>query len=193
MVRFTGKVMARAGNKQLSRDDAPYRIKSRDFPITSGEHACIQSKPNMTGTGTAGITCFEAAPRFASGIAGGKLVGFYANPDLKGTTGNVGPMRCFEGKLETSATCTRTITVACVLEAMSNMRGTVTQGPTVILVNTGEYKAWESVMELKGTEAGVWNDDPATEVDGSAKGYFKVIVNGNNKYVRLYDAGSLAD
>ena len=197
MPNFTGKVMSRAGGKQLSQDDAPYRIKSRDFTVSSGEHTCIQSKPNMITTGTAGITPFESSPRFAAGVAGGKIVGYMSNPILKTEVllpgGDCGPMRCFEGKLETGVHSTRTVTVMCVLEAMSDVRGTVEQGPTVLLVNKGDYKVWESVMELKGTESGVWNDDPTTENDGDAKGYIKVIVKANDKYIRLYDKGNLAD
>lgn len=185
MPNFTGKVMSEKGNKQLSQDDAPYRINSRDYTLTSGEHCAIQTKPNMTGTGTAGITGIESAPRFASAVAGGKIVGFFANPQLKGTTGNCGPMRCFEGKLETSTTSTRTVTVMAVLEAMSDVRGTVSQGPTVILVNKGDYKVWESVIELKGNESGVWKDAPGTEPT-TADGYIKVIVNDNVRYIQLY-------
>jgi hypothetical protein len=189
MAKFTGKVMSEEGNKQLSRDDAPYRINSRDYTVTSGEHCAIQSKPNMVATGSAGITPFESSPRFAAGVAGGKIVGYMSNPILKTTAllpgGNCGPMRCYEGKLETGVHSTRTVTVMCVLEAMSDVRGTVTQGPTVVLVNKGDYKVWESVMELKGNEAGIWKDDPATE-PSTAAGYIKVIVNANARYIQLY-------
>lgn len=192
MVDFTGKVMSSEGNKQLSRDDAPYRINSKDYAITSGEHCAIQTKPNISVGGTTGITGIESAPRFAAGIAGGKIVGFFANPILKTTAllpgGNLGPMRCFEGKLETGVHSTRTVTVMAVLEAMSDVRGTVSQGPTVLLVNKGDYKVWESVMELKSTESGVWNDDPGTE-PSTAAGYFKVIVNDQVRYVQLYSTG----
>lgn len=189
MVSFTGKVMSEGGNKQLSKDDAPYRINSRDYTITSGEHCAIQTKPNISVGGTTGITAIESSPRFAAGIVGGKIVGVMSNPILKSSTaspgGNCGPMRCFEGKLETGTQCTRTVTVMAVLEAMSDVRGTVTQGPTVILVNKGDYKVWESVMELKSTESLVWHDTD-TAVGGTAAGYFKVIINGNNRYVKLY-------
>ena len=192
MVDFTGKVMSREGGKQLSEDDAPYRIKSRDYTVSSGEHCAIQSKPNLT-VATAGITAFEASPRVAPGIAAIKLVGFSSNPILKSEVGkgggNVGVMRCFEGKLETGVHCTRTTAVMAVLEAMSDVRGTVSQGPTVILVNKGAYKVWESVMELKGNEAGVWNSDPGTEISGSVTGYIKVIVNGVARYIGLYPTG----
>lgn len=191
MADFTGKVMSQEGNKQLSQDDAPYRIKSRDFAITSGEHECIQSKPNMIGTGTAGITCFNASPRFASGIAGGKIVGYVSNPILKTTAllpgGNCGPMRCFEGKLETGVHSTRIVTMMAVLHAMSNVRGTVSQGPTVILATPGEYKAWESVMELDSTESMVWNASDTTVAQQA--GYFKVVINGSDRYVMTYSTG----
>jgi len=198
MTEYSGKVMSVGGNKQLSQDDAPYRINSRDYTITSGEHCAIQTKPNISVGGTTGITGIEASPRFAAGISGGKIVGIYSNPILKtdATATTAGPMRCFEGKLETGTNATRTTSVMAVLEAMSNVRGTVTQGPTVILVNKGEYNAWESVMELKGAEAGVWNDDPTTELSlpgGTVRGYIKVIVNANARYIALYEGTSLAD
>lgn len=196
MVDFTGKVMSREGGQQLSEDDAPYRIKSRDYTATSGEHCAIQSKPNLTAA-TAGITCFEASPRVSDGIAAIKLVGFSSNPILKSSAalpnGDVGVMRCYEGKLETEEDCTRTTSVMAVLEAMSNVRGTINQGPTVILVNKGQYLAWESVMELKGKEAGVWNNDPHAELTATIKGYFKIIVNDVVKYVALYDVGAMQD
>lgn len=187
MAEFSGKVMSVGGNKQLSQDDAPYRINSKDYNHTSGGCVAIQTKPNVV-TGGSGVDMhgIESSPRFADAATGRDLIAFKSNPILKGTTGTLsGAVRCYEGKLETSTTCTRTVAVMAVLEAMSDVRGTVTQGPTVILVNKGDYKAWESVMELKGNESLVWHDTD-TAVGGTAAGYFKVIINGNNRYVKLY-------
>lgn len=189
MVEFSGKVMSVGGNKQLSQDDAPYRVNSKDYTLTSGEHVAIQFKPNISVGGTTGITGIEASPRFAAGIAGGKLVGVFSNPILKTSSGSpggdIGPMRCFEGKLETGVHSTRTVAAMSVLEAMSDVRGTVTQGPTVILINKGEFKKWESVFEFKGNESLTWHDTDA-DVGGAAAGYFKVIINGNVRYVKTY-------
>jgi len=199
MTEFSGKVMSVGGNKQLSQDDAPYRINSRDYTITSGEHCGLQTKPNISVGGTAitgvGVTGVESSPRFAAGISGGKLVGFFSNPILKTNTtaASTGPMRCFEGKLETGANATRTTALMCILHAMSDVRGTVTQGPTVFMINKGDYNAWESVMEFEGAETGVWNKDPGTELTATIKGYIKIVMDGSDKYIALYDKGALAD
>jgi len=179
-------------------DDKNVRLNSRDYARTSGGSCAVQSKPNITVGGSGvDVHSFEASPRFADEAGGRDCIGFKSNPILKGDTGTLtGALRCFEGKLETNYGDNRTTAVMAVLEAMSDVRGTVTQGPTVILVNKGDYKVWESVMELKGAEAGVWNNDPTTELNnpgGTVKGYIKVIVNAVDRYIALYEKGNLAD
>lgn len=179
-------------------DDKNVRINSRDYARTSGGSCACQSKPQITvGGDGVDVHAFEASPRFADEAGGRDCIGFKSNPILKGNTGTLtGALRCYEGKLETDLGNSRVTAVMAVLEAMSNVRGTITQGPTVILVNKGEYAVWESVMELKGAEAGVWNNDPTTELNnpgGTVKGYIKVIVNAVDRYIALYEKGSLAD
>jgi len=163
------------------------RIQSRDYTATSGEHAAVQIKPNISVGGTTGITGLEISPRFAEGIAGGKIVGIFAGIDLKGAAGgNCGPARCVEAKLESASGSTRTVSEAWCIDCMNSLHGTVTDGPAAIHVGTpGGNVAWESVMELVGTQSLCWHDTDTGTGDTEA-GYFKVIVNGNARYVALY-------
>lgn len=126
---------------------------SVSFYDTSGEINMYQAKPDMKATGAAGITAFEVSPRFSSGVAGSKLVGFYSNPILKGS-GAAGDltsdMRCYEAKLEVDTGSTRTVagTAAC-LHCMSGMHGTVTGGVYPLYVSAaGGGTDWSGLMKL---------------------------------------------
>ena len=210
MPEFRSSVMSTDGSDTVEEDhyeintendDKNVRINSRDYTRTSGGSCACQAKPNMT-VGGSGVDVhgFEASPRFADEAGGRDCIGFKSNPILKGDTGTLtGALRCFEGKLETNYGDNRTTAVMAVLEAMSDVRGTITLGPTVIKVNKGDYTAWESVIELEGAEAGCWNASPGTEIDNNSagsvlmSGYIKVILADTTKYIALYDVGDLAD
>lgn len=168
-------------------DGKNVRIQSRDFLATSGEHSMIQVKPNVSVGGTTGITAIEVSPRFASGIAGSKIVGIFSNPDLKGAAGGnlSSAMRCFEGKLESASGSTRTLAEAYVLHCMNALHGTVTTGPYAICVDTaGGNVAWAGFAKLPDDDA-IANDED-TGAANTITGYIKVLVGSATRYIYLY-------
>lgn len=171
---------------QTATDTKNIRLNSRDYTATSGDCTAVQSKPNMTGDGTAGVNAFESMPRFADGIGGSKIVGYMSNPILKGTTGDLtGPMRCYEGKLESDSGSTRTLAEAYVLHAMNALHGTVTAGPYVIKVDAaGGNVEWVSLMKLIDNGGPI--ADLATGVTGSPTGVFKITIGSTVGYVPMY-------
>ncbi len=134
------------------------KLNSRDFTATSGEINAIQTKPNISVGGTTTVTCFEASPRFASGIAGGRIVGFKSNPDLKSSsaaTTIVGPIRCFEAKFDGGSG--RTVTNECyILDCMSANAATVTGGIYVIGISAagGGGTGWTGFIHARASGAG---------------------------------------
>jgi len=165
-------------------DQKNVRINSRDYTRTSGDQSAVQIKPNMSVTGTGGITGIEVAPRFADGCAGSKLVGVMSNPDLKGTTGDLSSaMRCYEGKLESSSGSTRTVAEAYVLHAMQALHGTVTVGPYVLKVDAGGGNvAWAGLMLLP-------DDVQIADADGgsTADGWIKVKIGTQVTYIPTFN------
>ena len=166
-------------------DEKNVRVNSRDYEKTSGEHCAMQSKPNISVGGTTGITAFEASPRFASGIAGSKIVGIMSNPILKGAAGGnlSSAMRCYEGKLESDSGSTRTVAEAYVLHAMQALHGTVTDGPWVVKVDAhGGNVNWAGF--------GVFPDDSQVASDGEdksggTKGWIKVKIGSKTGYIQV--------
>jgi len=170
-------------------DQKNVRINSRDYTRTSGDQSAVQSKPNMSVTGTGGITAIEVSPRFADGCAGSKLVGVMSNPDLKGTTGDLSSaMRCFEGKLESASGSTRTVAEAYVLHCMQALHGTVTVGPYPIKVDAGGGNVAWAGFALLPSDAQVAASDDTTLGDGSVFGYIKVKIGSTVGYHRVYAA-----
>lgn len=143
-------------------DTKNVRINSRDYgTAVSGEQCAVQIKPNMTAA-TQGITGLEAAPRFAEGIAGAKLVGIKSNPDMKGGVGAVaGPIRCFEGKFDGGhqllPTVRRTVAgAAYILDCMNALEATVTGGVYVIGISPdgGGGSGWTGFIHCRTSGAG---------------------------------------
>lgn len=166
-------------------DTKTLRFNSRDFIATSGDINAMQSKPNISVGGSTGVCALEVSPRVASGITTtGKVVGIFSNPLSKGTTGNVGTMRAFEGKVECPTGSTKTTTNCWILEAMNAMHGTVTNGPTVIKVNAaGGNKDWEALMELCDNGGAI--ADLASAVT-TVNGAIKVIIGTTTCYIPTY-------
>lgn len=172
-------------------DEKNVRINSRDYIKASGDVCGMQSKPNMSVTGSVGVTAFEASPRFASGIAGSKIVGIMSNPILKGAAGGnlSSAMRCYEGKLESDSGSTRTLAEAYVLHAMQALHGTVTAGPYVLKVDAGGGNvAWAGLMLLPDDSQIA--EDATTGTSGTKRGWIKLVVGSATRYIRLYDAGT---
>lgn len=137
---------------------AALKLNSRDYTATSGEINAIQTKPNISVGGTTTVTCFEASPRFATGTAGGRIVGFKSNPDLKSSTAAttiVGPIRCFEAKFDGGSG--RTVTNQLyVLDCMTSNAATVTGGCFVIGMSAagGGGTGWTGFLHARTDGAG---------------------------------------
>jgi len=195
MTEFYSKVMSTDGSDTIEADHVEIntendqknvRINSRDYTRTSGDQTAVQVKPNMSVTGTGGITGIEVSPRFADGCAGSKLVGIMSNPDLKGTTGDLSSaMRCYEGKLESASGSTRTVAEAYVLHCMQALHGTVTTGPYAICVDAGGGNvAWAGFAKLPD-DSQIANDED-TGAANTITGYVKVMVGSAVRYIYLY-------
>jgi len=166
------------------------RLNHHDYTATSGDATAVQSKPNISVGGTTGITALEISPRFATGIAGSKIVGVMSNPILKGAAGGnlSSAMRCYEGKLESDSGSTRTLAEAYVLHCMQALHGTVTTGPYAICVDAGGGNvAWAGMFKLPDDSQIA--EDTSTGTDGVKKGWIKLFVGGVDRYIRLYDSG----
>lgn len=144
-------------------DTKNVRINSRDYETAiSGEQCAVQIKPNMA-SATQGITGLEVSPRFASGIAGAKLVGIMSNPDMKGGTGGVaGPVRCYEGKFDggrtmPSGVARRTVAgAAYILDCMNGFEAVVSGGCYVIGISAagGGGTGWTGFIHARASGAG---------------------------------------
>lgn len=173
-------------------DTKNVRINSRDYPATSGDCTAVQVKPNMTGTGTAGVTGIEVSPRFADGIAGSKLVGIMSNPDLKGSSGNLSSViRCYEGKFD-GGTGRTVVGPAYTLDAMTANAATITNGCFVIGAQAagGGGTGWTGFMRASASGAGglvVGADGMFKDPEDDAEaGYLKVRVGSTDYQIPVY-------
>lgn len=184
------------------------RINSITNSGTADSFVGVQIKPAQGASMANGVTGLEISPRvndtFALTGAGGTIIGVHSDVYLKGTSaGNIeGDVRAANLELVTDDAGTRTITgnvnAIRVRAAFSATGITGTMVPIRIEKAEAQTNSqqWDAVLDLPSTNAGVWNDDPATELDlpgGTVKGYIKVLVNGNARYIALYEAGNLAD
>jgi hypothetical protein len=103
---------------QTVRGDKPIRLNSRTTSETSGNLIGLQCKPGANGgdAATASVKGAEFSPRFASGTAGGSLIGASFDPILQGSSGAGGDLsgafRGLEINLTDGNGGTRTITGA---------------------------------------------------------------------------------
>ena len=180
-------------NSATPSDSRSIKIGTFDLTATSGEINCMQMKPNMTGTGTAGITCIELSPRFASGIAGSKLVGLKVNPDLKGSAAGTlsSDVRCLECKFDGGTG--RTVSGKMyILHAMTANAATVTGGCFVIGVDAagGGGTGWTGFLRASASGAGgvvVSADGMYKDPSGDAEaGYITIRVATTDYQVPFY-------
>jgi hypothetical protein len=189
---------------KTTTDSKPVRINSRDYTQTSGSAIGFQVRPAQTVSGES-VIGGEIIPRVNSGVAlSGSITGLHTSAYLRGTaagtvTGNV---RSLQVELVTDDGGTRTVSgyVAAIRIRAAFSAGTVTGNMSPFRVEVAETQtnsqSWDALFELTGISPGVWNDNPATELNnpgGTVKGYIKVIVNSQPKYIALYDIGNLAD
>ncbi len=168
------------------------KANSRDYTATSGEHNAFQSKPNVSVGGTTGVTAIEASPRFASGIAGSKLVGIKSNPDLKGSSAGTlsSAVRAFEAKFDGGSG--RTVSEMYILDCMTSNAATVTNGVFIIGVSAagGGGTGWTGFMRARASGAGGlfvssdgMNKNPSTQTEA---GYLLVRVGSTDYQMPIY-------
>lgn len=192
---------------ETTNDGRTVRINSRSYDQTSGSSIGFQSKPAQNTGSSGNIIGGEISPRVNSGVAlsgSGSIIGLHVDAYLKGTAAGTiaGDVRGLQVELVTDDAGTRTISgnVSGIRIRTAFSATTITGKFAAIRIEKNEVqtnsKNYDAVLLLTGTVAGVWNDDPTTELNnpgGTVKGYIKVIVNGQDKYIALYDKGNLAD
>jgi hypothetical protein len=159
-------------------DEKNVRINSRDFTQTSGSGCAAQIKPNQSVDGTASVTGLEVSPRFADGIGGNDLRGILADPNLKGTTGDLtGQVVAVECNIDMGdAGSTRTI--AGDLSALSSFLDlpsgiTVSGKATLLRVRGVNAAAWDAFLNLDDANTGLTQSSAAS---GGTSKYLKVYI-----------------
>jgi hypothetical protein len=168
-----------------------FKFPNTEYTNTSGTVTIAQYKAALAATGTASMTGIEVAPKVLDAVAAGTIRGVYVAIDLEGTTaGTVTLIEGVEANLGSDSGTARTVTSAYCFRAVNNLHGTCTNGISVLRVEAaGGTVAWNAVLDLAGTVTGVWSDTDTATGDTEA-GFFKVLINGNARYVMTYsDAG----
>jgi len=185
-------------------DSSPVKINSRNYTQTSGDSIGFQAKPAQSVTSTGTIQGGQISPRVLDDIDVGTIIGLHVDAYLKGTTAKTisSDVRALNLELVTDDSATNTVggNVDAIRIRAAFSATTITGTMVPLRIEGAEAQTnsqqWDAVLELPSTVAGVWNDDPTTELNnpgGTVKGYIKVLVNGQAKYIALYDAGNLAD
>jgi len=186
-----------AGPTNTDQAGETVRINSITNTGTANSWIGFQSKPAQGASMANNVIGYEVSPRVNDTFAltgSGSLIGAHVDAYLKGTTGNIaGDVRGQQIELVTDDAGTRTVSGDVVgLRFRTAFSGTVTGSIVPFKVEKSEVqtnsKSWTALMNLTSTQAGVWNDDPGTEVDVTAvKGYLKVLVNGQTRFIALYE------
>ena len=167
------------------------KLPNTEYSNTSGHVILQQLKGALSATGTASITGIEVAPKVLDGVAAGTVSGVKIALDLEGASaGTITTAQGAEINLGSDSGTVRTVTNAYCIRAINNFHGTVTNGVSVLRVDTkGGNVEWGAVLDLQSTISGVWSDTDTATGDTEA-GFFKVLINGNARYVMTYsDAG----
>ena len=178
---------------QTVADNAQVRINSRNFTQASGSSIGFQSKPAQTVTSTGSVIGGEISPRINNDIDCANIIGLHVDAYLRGTTAKTisGDVRGLQIELVTDDAGTNTISgnVSALRIRAAFSATTLTGIMAPIRIEKAEAQtnsqSWDCVLELTGAQAGVWNSAPGTE-PSTADGYFKVRVNGADRYVQLY-------
>lgn len=161
MATYEEKVMSRGNSRTIGDERSSYRIKSQDFKSTSGDINAVQIKPNISVGGTTGMTGLEVSPRFADGKAGNGLVAIKADPNLKGTSGNLtGGVVAVEANIDLGdPASTRTIggDIAAFSSFLDLPSGVVhTAGlNTLLKVRTVNAAQWDGILNIDDLNTGV--------------------------------------
>lgn len=200
---FTGSLTGNVDVKSVA-DGKPVRINSRNYTQTSGSSIAFQAKPAQTVASTGSVIGCEISPRANSGIAVANVIGAHIDAYLKGTAAGTisGDVRGLQIEMVTDDAGTRDIggNVSAIRIRSAFSGGTITGKFVPVRIEKPETqtnsKTYDAVFELTGQAADCWSDDPTTELNnpgGTVKGYIKVLVNNNARYIALYEKGNLAD
>ncbi len=180
----------------VTDNDKQVRINHRSYNNATGDTIGYTSKPNQTVTTTGDVYGAQMQPRVAAAVGANRLVGYQSAPIIKGTSGVAGTVtngvQCFRAELTDELTAGKTFGDDLV---GFDVRGIAMEsGHTYSsnvhtcgfrMTNSENSKAWDAVLKLVGTQAGVWNDTPGTE-PSTGDGYIKVIVNNSDRYIQLF-------
>lgn len=179
MATFEEKVMSRGNSRTIGDERSSYRIQSKDYISVSGDINAVQIKPNISVGGTTGMTGIEVSPRFADGIAGSGLVGIKADPQCKGTTGNLsGGVVAVECNIDLGdPAASRTIggDIAALSTFLDLPSGCIhTAGlNTVLKVRAVNAAQWDALLNLDDLNTGC--TQTSAESGGTAQ-YLKVYI-----------------
>ena len=174
-------------------DNKTVKINSRNY-TSSGNGIGFQCKPSQTVNG-ADIKGGEISPRVQSGITlSGSIIGLHVDFDLKGTAAGTitGDCRVLELEMVADVSGGRTVTgdvTAIRVRSFMPASGGVGGIKSVIKIEKVETGgvAYDGILDLKGVESDLYNDTDSGG-GGSLDGFVKLQVNGNARYIRLYDA-----
>ncbi len=163
------------------------KYPNTEYSATSGTVTVHVVKAALAATGTASICGLEVAPKVLVGVAATQVSGIIVTPDLEGATaGTITYCQGVEVNMGSDSGTVRTVTNAWCFRAGNNFHGTVTNGVSAFRVDTaGGNVAWGAVLDLQSTQSGIWSDTDTGSGDTEA-GYFKVLINGNARYVITY-------
>ena len=176
-------------------DGKQVRINSRNFTQATGSSIGLQVKPAQNATSTGSVIGAEISPRINNTFTVANVIGLHTDAYLKGTTARriSGDVRGLQVEMVTDDAATNTISgnVSAIRIRTAFSATTITGKFAALRIEKNEVqtnsKNYDAVMELTSKVAGVWNDDPNTELPGAIKGYIKVLVNGQVRYIALYD------
>lgn len=182
------------------------RLNSITNTGTANSLVGFQSKPTQGAATAQNVIGCEISPRVNDTFAltgSGSLIGAHVDAYLKGTTGAIaGDVRGLQVEMVTDDSGNRAITghVAAIRIRAAFSASGITGNFVPFRVEKAEAQTnsqnYDALFDLTGQSPGVWSDDPTTELNlpgGTVKGYIKVIVNGNARYIALYEVGNLAD
>lgn len=170
-------------------DNTQVRINSRSFTQASGDSIGFQSKPSQTVTTSGTVQGGQISPRVQAAIGAATLIGLHVDTDAKGSTGgNITTIRGLELEIVSDASSGRTITDVEAIKFRTNLDATVSGNVVAFRIPTGEAAGgqWDALAKIDNV-ANVF-DDTDSGTSSTKAGFIKVIVNGNARYIRLYDA-----
>lgn len=178
-------------------DGRQVELNSRNFSQTSGDSIGFRVAPaqNVTSTGT--LFGGQITPRLNNDIDLANIIGLHVDAYVRGTAAKTisGDVRALQLELVTDDAGTNTVSgdVNAIRVRAAFSASTLTGDMVPLKIEVAETQTnsqqWDAVFELTSTISGVWSDTDTATGDTEA-GFFKVIINGNARYVMTFsDAG----